>query len=51
MGVTASCDEDVRNVGQDEVEELVDRPRDNEWYVVRYVAIDSSDIFGEGVVF
>ena len=26
VGVTASCDEDVRDVGEDELEELVDRP-------------------------
>ena len=27
VGVTVSCDEDVREVGEGEVEELVDRPR------------------------
>ena len=26
VGITASCDEDVGDVGEDEVEELVDRP-------------------------
>ena len=26
MGVTVSCDEDVGEVGEDELEELVDRP-------------------------
>ena len=26
MGVTASCDEDVGDLGEDEVEELVDGP-------------------------
>ena len=46
MPITVSCDEDVEEVGEDEVAELFDRP-DNEWYVVRYNAIDCLAILGE----
>ena len=47
VGVTVSCNEDVWVVSEDEVEELVDRPEDNERYVVRCVAIDLPAIFDE----
>ena len=32
--ITVSCDEDVEEVGQDEVEELVDETRHYEWHIV-----------------
>ena len=38
--ITVSCDEDVEEAGEDEVEELRRQARDNEWYVVRHIAID-----------
>ena len=47
MLIIVSCDEDVEEAGEDKVEELVDRPRDNEWYIVRCFAFDSFAIFGE----
>ena len=34
VGVTVSCNEDVGEVGEDEVEELVDGTLDNEWHLV-----------------
>ena len=37
MGVTVSCGEDVGEVGEDD--------GDNEWYVVRRIAIDLPAIF------
>ena len=43
VGVTVFCGEDVGEVGEDELEELVDK--DNEWYVVRRIAIDLPAIF------
>ena len=39
--VTDSCDEDVGEVGEDEL------TRDNEWYAVRRIAIDLPAIFDE----
>ena len=42
-GVSASCDENVGDVGEDELEEL----KDNEWKVIRRVAIDLPAIFDE----
>ena len=45
--VTVSCDEDVGKVGEDEAEEVVNRPRDNEWYKVCCVAIAFIAIFDE----
>ena len=47
VGVTVSCDENVGEVGEDELEELVDRPSKNEWYVVGRFAIDLSAMFDE----
>ena len=37
----------LKKAGEEEVEELVDRSRDNEGYVVRYIAIDVFALFGE----
>ena len=45
--ITVSCDEDVEEVGEDEVVELVDRPGDNEWKVIPYIATDCLVILGE----
>ena len=45
VGTTASCNTDVGDVGVSEVQELVDRPGNNHWYVVLRVAIDSFAIF------
>ena len=46
--ITVSYDEDVDEAGEDEVEELT---RDNELYVVLYIAIDSFAMLGEMWVF
>ena len=47
MLIKVSCDEDVEEAGEDEVEETRRQARDNEWYVVRYIAIDYFSNFGE----
>ena len=44
--ITESFDENVEEESEDDVEKLVDKPR-NEWYVVRCVAFDFLAIFGE----
>ena len=39
--ITVSCDEDVDEAGEDEVEELVNRPRNNEFPSERTASVSS----------
>ena len=47
VGTTAFCNTDVGDVGVAELEELVDKTRDNHWYVFRRAALYPSAIFDE----
>ena len=45
--ITESCDDDVEESGEDEVEELFRQTMDYEWYIVWSIANNSFAIFGE----
>ena len=47
VGVTASCDEDVRDASTTKLKVLINKPKDNDWYVVLRAALYPSAIFDE----